>query len=72
MMRADDFIFHVNSLRTKITGLQQITILRICSLEKSESKEIIADKNLSQVCLTKESESKRVIINESYTEERES
>ena len=41
-------------------------------MDKSESKEIIADKNLSQVCFTDKSEPERVIANKSSTEERES
>ena len=48
-----------------MTGTQHITIFHICSSNESESKGIIADKNLLQVCSTDEIESKSVhkIIN---------
>ena len=54
-----------------MTGTQQIPILHIFDLDKSESKENIADKNLSQVCSTDEDKSESVIADESSTEESE-
>ena len=71
MMRADDFNSHVDSIRTKMTVMQQIPISHVCGLDESKSKGIIADKNLSQVCSTEKSESDSVIFDESSTEERE-
>ena len=47
MMRTDAFNFHVDPVRTEMTGMQQIPISNICSLDKSKLKGIIADKNLS-------------------------
>ena len=55
-----------------MTSMQRITILQVCSLDKSKPNGIIADRKLSQVCSTDKSESERVIINESSTEESES
>ena len=47
MMRADAFNFQVDPVRIEMTGSQHITILQVCFLDDSESKGIIADKNLS-------------------------
>ena len=52
MMRYYALNLHVEPSRTEITGTQHIPILDVFSLDKSESKGIIADKNLSQVCST--------------------
>ena len=48
-MRSDDFKLNVDPVRTEMTGTQQIMISHIFDLEKSESKEILADENLLQV-----------------------
>ena len=48
-----------------MTGMQQIPISQDFSLDESESKGIVAEKNLLQVCYTYESESERFIANES-------
>ena len=48
MVRAGEFNFHVDPVRTEITGTQQIPI-------SGKSKGIIVDKNLLQVCSTDES-----------------
>ena len=50
MMRADDFDFHVDHVRMKITGTQQIHISHVCYLDERKSKGIITDKNLSKFC----------------------
>ena len=57
MMRADYFNFYVDPIRTEINVTQQIPISHVCDSDKSESKEILADENLSQVCSTDESKS---------------
>ena len=57
MMRADSLNLHVEPVRTKMTGMQQIPILHVCDSEESESKEILAQKNLSQVYYTDEGKS---------------
>ena len=55
-----------------MTGTQHIPILHICSSDKSKSKGIIEDKNLSQVCSTDKIEPGSIQKNESCKEERES
>ena len=70
MTRADNLNLNADPVRTEMTSMQQIPIPQVFSTDESESKGIIADKNLSQVCSTDESEPERVIINESSTEER--
>ena len=72
MMRGDAFNSHVDTLRTEMTGKQQIPISHIFDLDRSELKEILADETLSKLCSTDESESEIIIINESSTEESES
>ena len=69
MMRACAFNLHVDPVIAEMTGTQQILSLRVFDLDKSESKGIIADKDLLQVCSTGESESESVIFDESYMEE---
>ena len=68
MMRADDFYLHVDPVRTEISGTQYIPISHVCDLDKSKSKRIIADGNLSQVCSTDKSEQEIVIVDESSME----
>ena len=65
MMRADAFNFHVEPVRTEMTGTQHINISHVCSSEGRESKGIIADEKLSQFCCTDKSESERVTGNKS-------
>ena len=72
MMISDAFNFHVDPVRTEITGTQQILIYQVWDLDKSESKGIIADKNLLQVFSMDERESESVINNEISTEKSES
>ena len=48
-MRSDDFKLNVDPVTTEMTGTQQILISHVFDLEKSESKEILADENLLQV-----------------------
>ena len=55
MMRADSLNFHVDPLRTVMTGTQHITISHVCSYDDIESKGIIADEKLLQVCSSDES-----------------
>ena len=55
-----------------MTGMQQIPILHVFSLDEIESKEIIADKNLLQVYSTNEIKPESIIVNESSTEESKS
>ena len=62
MTRADTFNFHVDPIRTEMTGTQQIYILHVYSSDKSKSKGIIADKNLLQFCSADESEPESVIV----------
>ena len=50
MMRADAFSLHVEHIRTKITGIQQIPILHVCDLDDRKPKGIITDKQLLQLC----------------------
>ena len=57
MMRSDAFNSHVDTVRTEITGMQQILISQVCDLDKRKSKGIFAEKNLSQVCSTDERKS---------------
>ena len=52
--------------------MQQIPILHLCDLDESESKELPAEENLSQVYSTDEGESESVITDESSTEESKS
>ena len=47
MMRADTFNSRVDPARTEITRSKQIPISQVCSSDKSKSKGIIADENLS-------------------------
>ena len=70
-MRSIAFNFHVDPVRNKITGMQQIPILHVCDFYKCKSKGIIADKNLSQVCSTDKSKSESVIVNKISTKESE-
>ena len=72
MMRDDALNSYIDPVVTEMTGMQHIPISHVWSMDKSESKEFIAEKILSQVCSTDKGESESVIINESSTEERES
>ena len=57
MMRADALNFNVEPVRTERTGTQQILISYVCDWYKSESEEILAVENLSQVWYTEKGES---------------
>ena len=70
-MRVDAFNSHFAPVRTEITGTQQILILCVCDPVERKSKDIPADKNLSQVYSTDEGKPESVIVDESSTEERE-
>ena len=70
MIRADAPNSHFDPVRTKMTGTQQIMILRVCDLDEIESKQFLVDKTLSQVCYTSERETEKVIVDEILTEER--
>ena len=72
MMRADAFYYNIDPVRTEMTGTQQFTISHVYDSDKSKSKGIIADENVSQVCSIDDSESESIIADENYTEERES
>ena len=72
MMRADAFNLHVDSVRTEMTGTQQILILHICDLDKSESKGITVEENSSQVYSTDERKSESLIADEISTEKNDS
>ena len=52
MMISDDLNLHVDPVRMEITGAQHITISHVCGLDENNSKEMLADENLSQVCST--------------------
>ena len=56
MMRADDLKSDIHSVRTEITGMQQIPILHVCFADESKSKEFLVEKNLSKVCSIGEGE----------------
>ena len=66
------FNLYIDPVRTEMTYTQQITIFRIFSLDKSELKGIIMDKNLLKVWFTDKSESERVIVDDFSTEESKS
>ena len=71
MVRAYAFNSHVDLVRMEMNGTQHINISKFCSLDKSESKGIIADEKLSLVYSTGESKPERVIVNESSMEDSE-
>ena len=66
-MRSDAFNSHIDPVRTEMAGTQYISISHVCDLYESESKGIIAEKNLSKFCFTDYIKSESVIVNESYT-----
>ena len=72
MTRADALKPHIYTVRKKMTGTKQITILHIFSTDESKSKDFLVEKTLSQVCSTDKYKSKGIIVDESSTEERES
>ena len=71
-MRANALNSHIDPVKTEMTGTQQIPISQICSIDKIESKDILADEILSQVYSTDEGKSESVIFDESTTEESKS
>ena len=72
MIRADSLNSHVDPVITEMTSMQHILISRVYDSDYSKSKEIPADKTLSQYCSTDKSESEIIIVDESSTEESES
>ena len=60
------------SVRTEMTGMQQILILHICDSDQRDWKVIPADGNLLKVCSTDEGKSESIILVEISTEESES
>ena len=66
-MRADAFNFHVDPVRKEMTGMQHITIIRVCGSDDSKSIETLAEENLLQFCFTDEGESENVIVDEIST-----
>ena len=71
-MRDDALNFHIYPERTKMTSTKEIPVLRVCSTDESELKDLLANKILSQICYTGEDESKGIIVDECYTEKGES
>ena len=71
-MISDAFNFHIDPVRTEMTGPQQISTSHICDWDERESKDIFADKKLLQVCFMEQSESEVIFVDESCTEESES
>ena len=69
MMRGGALNSHVAPVITEMSGTQQIPVPHVCDSDKSKSKGIISDKNLSQVYSTDESESERVIADEISTKD---
>ena len=51
MMRADAHNFHVDPVKTEMTNTQHISISHVCDLDKSESKEILVEKNYRKYVL---------------------
>ena len=66
MMIADVLKSHVYPVRTEITATKQILTSNVCSTDKSELKELLVDRTLSQICSMDKYESKGIIINECY------
>ena len=58
MMRVYAYAFHVDPVRTKISGMKHIQIMHIYDSDKSKSTRVIADKTLSQVYSTKKENQK--------------
>ena len=67
IMRTDFLNSDNDPIRNKIIGLQHILVPHFWSIDKSKSKEFLADENLSRVCSTDEGESKIIIVDESST-----
>ena len=72
MVRADAFNLHVEPVRTKMDGTQEILILYVCDSDERKPKGIIADEILSRACYMDKSKSESIIVNESSFEESES
>ena len=72
MLIADALNSHIYPVRTKMTATKQIPTLHICSMVKSELKEFLVDKKLSQIYSTDEDKSNGIIIDEYSMEEDES
>ena len=67
MMRDDALNSHIDPLIPKNNVTQHIPISHFCDMDKSESKEILADETLLQVYSTDEGKSENVIVNERST-----
>ena len=72
MMRADALNLHVYPVGTEMADMKQIPILHVCYVEESELKELLVNKNISQICSTDKDKSKGIIFDECSTEEEES
>ena len=72
MMRDDALNSEIDPLRTEMTGMKHIPISHVYSTDDRESKNFLADKNLSQVCYTEKGKSENVIADASYKEESKS
>ena len=72
MMRSGAFSLHIDPVKTKMTGMQQITTLRICDTDRSESEGIIVDKQLLRVYSADDIKSESNIVDESSKRESKS
>ena len=62
---------HIYPVRMEVTATKQITTLYICSTDKSELKEFLVDKPLSQICSKDDDKSKGIIVEKRSTEKNE-
>ena len=69
MTRADVLNLHVYPVRTEMTATKHILTLHIFSMDKSELKEFLDDKTLSQICSTDKDRSRGIIVDKCSTEE---
>ena len=72
MMISDALNLHVYPVRTEMTAMKYIPISHVCSTDKSELNDFLADETLSQICSTDEYESEGIIVGECSTEDDES
>ena len=66
MMRDDALNLHGDPVRTKNTYMRQIPILHVFDSDESESKEILAGKNLLQVSSTDKENQKSLLSMKFY------
>ena len=72
MVISNDLNQHFDPVRIENTVTRQIKISQVYDPEKSEPKEILANKNTLQVCSTDKRKLERIIVDENSTEESES